>query len=296
MNKKLVAMVTSLTLGGTLLLGTSLVNASQLSGYQSLKNTVKDTAALKNGTVNLQLTATDNGTSIANVNSNLKLNLASNAMNSTTTIKSGNTTETFNTYEQDGKTITKDSNSKQYAVREKGNKKFNKKNKIENPEVIKSMDVVLDTLVGSMQNNVSVTTNADGSKQDSINLTSSDITPLVNALTSIVLINNSNEMGHYNKADLGALKNALPQLQSNIKVESVTSNGNINKDDIVTDQTVTIVLSGDDAAGKQHNIQINAGLTLSNINSTTPDKINLTGKQVKTENSQFRGKHSENAK
>lgn len=291
MNKKLVAMVTSLTLGGTLLLGTSFVNASQLSGYQSFKNTVKDTAALKNGTVNLQLTATDNGTSIANVNSNLKLNLSANAMNSTTTIKSGNATETFNNYEQDGKTITKDSTSKQYTVREKGNKRFNKKDKIENPEVAKSMEVVLDTLVGSMQNNVSVTTNADGSKQDSINLTSSDITPLVNALTSIALISNHNEMGHYNKADLGALKNALPQLQSNIKVESVTSNGNINKDDIITNQTATIVLSGNDAAGKQHNIQINANLTLSNINSTTPDKINLTGKQVKTENPQFRRNH-----
>lgn len=37
MNKKLVAMVTSLTLGGTLLLGTSFVNASQFD-WKTSKN------------------------------------------------------------------------------------------------------------------------------------------------------------------------------------------------------------------------------------------------------------------
>ncbi|WP_234124927.1 hypothetical protein [Clostridium hydrogenum] len=277
MNKKLVAMITSLAVGGTLLLGTSFVSASQLSGYQSFKTTVKDTKDLKNGTINLQLTATDNGTSIINVNSNLKLNLSVNAMNSVTTVKSGNATETFNNYEQDGKTINKDSSSNQYTVQESHHRKSNKITKIQNPEIAKSIEVVLDTLVGSMQNKVSIVTNADGTKTDSINLTSSDITPLANALTSIALISNNAEI-----SNLSTLKTAIPQLQSNVKLESITSSGNINKNDVLTNQTATITLSGDDANGKQHNIQVTVKLALSNINHTTPDRVNLNGKQVKT--------------
>ena len=35
MNKKTIAMVTSLLVGGTLLAGTAFVNASQLSGYEA---------------------------------------------------------------------------------------------------------------------------------------------------------------------------------------------------------------------------------------------------------------------
>lgn len=279
MNKKLVAMVTSLAIGGTLLLGTSFVNASQLSGYQSFKGAVKDTKNLKNGTIGLQVTATDNGTSILNVNSNLKLNLSINAMNSVTTIKSGNTTETFNNYEQDGKTINNDSSSKQYTVRENHHRKNNKITKIQNPEIAKSIEVILDTLVGSMQNKVSVVANADGTKTDSINLTSSDITPLANALASIALISKNDE--------ISTLKTAIPQLQSNIKLQSITSSGNINKNDVLTNQTATITLSGDDANGKQHNIQVTIKLALSNINHTTPDRVNLNGKQVKTVTSNF---------
>lgn len=285
MNKKLVAMVTSLAVGGTLLLGTSFVNASQLSGYQSFKGTVKDTKNLKNGTISLQVIATDNGTSILNVNSNLKLNLSINAMNSVTTIKSGNTTETLNNYEQDGKTISKDSSSNEYTVHERLHRKDAKINKFQNSEIAKSLEVVLDTLVGSMQNKVTIVSNVDGTKTDSINLTSSDITPLANALASIALIGNSAEI-----ANLNNLKTAIPQLQSNVKLQSITSTGNINKNDILTNQTATIALSGDDANGKQHNIQVTIKLALSNINHTTPDRVNLNGKQVKTVTPHFEGK------
>ncbi|MDP4127073.1 MAG: hypothetical protein Q8912_09035, partial [Bacillota bacterium] len=67
-----------------------------------------------------------------------------------------------------------------------------------------------------------------------------------------------------------------------INVETVTSTGNINKDDIITSQNAQIVVSGKDAQGTQHTLTFNLDLNLSNINATTPDKIDLTGKNVKT--------------
>lgn len=285
MKKKTVAMATSLVIGGSLLFGTAFANASQLSGYEAYKNALKDTKNLQNETIDLKASITDNGSSLFDVSSNVKLNVSSNAMSNATTVKSGNTTQTFSSYEQDGKNITKNSNSDQYLVREDMHKNSNDLNKAQNPVMEKSMEVVVDTLVGSMQNKVVTTDGSDGTKNVAINLGENDVTPLVNALTSLAFAA-ENHTGSYNdnndKNNIKDLKNIIPQLQSDIKVVSVTSTGNINNDDIITSQTAKIVVSGKDAQGTQHELTLNIDLNLSNINSTTPDKIDLTGKQVKT--------------
>ncbi len=288
MNKKLVAMVTSLVIGGTVLFGTAYANASQLSGYEAYKAAIKDTKNLKNETANLKVSVSDNGSNIIDMSTNAKINLASNGMSQVTTVKSGNGSQTFSTYAQDGKNISKSSNSDVYNVRENKHKDINKKDKAENPEIAKSVETVVDTLVGNMKNNVSTADNNDGSKKVSINLNENEVTPLVNALASMAMVKNSDEPIHNEKAGDVNLRNILPQLQSNIKIKSVQVNGDINKNDILDNQVAKIVLTGTDAQGKTHEITIDATLDLSNINSTTPDTVNLTGKQVKTITQQFR--------
>ncbi|MTK10830.1 MAG: hypothetical protein F8N39_01535 [Clostridiaceae bacterium] len=288
MNKKLVAMVTSLVIGGTVLFGTAYANASQLSGYEAYKAAIKDTKNLKNETANLKVSVSDNGSNIIDMSTNAKINLASNGMSQVTTVKSGNGSQTFSTYAQDGKNISKSSNSDVYNVRENKHKDINKKDKAENLEIAKSVETVVDTLVGNMKNNVSTADNNDGSKKVSINLNENEVTPLVNALASMAMVKNSDEPMNNNKAGDINLRNVLPQLQSNIKIKSVQVNGDINKNDILDNQVAKIVLTGTDAQGKTHEITIDATLDLSNINSTTPDTVDLTGKQVKTITQQFR--------
>lgn len=290
MNKKLVAMVTSLVIGGTVLCGTAYANASQLSGYESYKASVKDTKALKNGTADLKMSVYDNGSDVVDMTANAKINLASNAMSEVTTIKSSAGNQTFSMYKQDGKNISKSSSSDVYNVRENKNKNVNKKDKVENPEIAKSVETVVDTLVGNMKNNVSVVDNNDGTKKVSINLSENDVTPLVNALTSMAMIKSGDGPMHNGKAGAINLTSVLPQLQSNIKIKSVEVTGDINKSDILDNQVGKVVLTGTDAQGKTHEITINATLDLSNINSTTPDTVDLTGKQVNTVNEKFRGR------
>ncbi|AWI05823.1 hypothetical protein [Clostridium drakei] len=290
MNKKLVAMVTSLVVGGTVLCGTAYANASQLSGYESYKASVKDTKALKNGTADLKVSVYDNGSDIVDMTANAKINLPSNAMSEVTTVKSSAGNQTFSMYKQDEKNIFKSSSSDVYNVRENKNKNVNKKDKVENPEIAKSVETVVDTLVGNMKNNVSVVDNNDGTKKVSINLSENDVTPLVNALTSMAMIKSGGEPMHNGKAGEINLTNVLPQLQSNIKIKSVEVTGDINKSDILDNQVGKIVLTGTDAQGKTHEITINATLDLSNINSTTPDTVDLTGKQVNTVTEKFRGR------
>ena len=285
MNKKIVAMVTSLVIGSTMLLGTTYANAKQLSGYDSYKAAIKDTKNLKNETANLKVSVYDNGSDIMDMTTNAKINLASDAMSHETSLKSSTETETFNIYRQNGKNISKSSSSPVYNVRDV---KARNNNKAQNPEIEKSVETIVDTLTGNMKNNVSVTDNNGSGKKVSINLSENDVTPLVDAVTSIAFIGNSDKPVYKEKAGEINLSNVIPKLQSNVKVKSAVVTGDINNNDILNNQTAKIVITGTDAQGKTHEITINMNFDIANINSTTPDTVDLTGKQVKNITQQFR--------
>ena len=284
MNKKVVTTAISLAVGGTLLLSTGFANAAQISGYDAYKSAIVNTKNLKSETADMKVSVLDNGTNLVNLSSNVKLNLKLNAMSSIIKMTEGTTSQTSNSYMQDGKSINKDSNSVAYLVKTNNLKDSNKMDKVQNPTIEKSVEVVVDTLAGSMKNNVTTTSNNNGTKDIAIDLKENEVTPLVDALTQIAFIqgtNTENIDATNSKAELGGIKNVLPQLKSEIIIKSVSSKGTISKDDIITNQTAKIVVAGKDAQGKQHEITFNIDLNLSNINSTTPDKVDLTGKLVK---------------
>jgi hypothetical protein len=291
MNKKIIAIVTSLVVSGGVLMGTAYTNAAQLSGYDAYKLAIKDTSSLKNETADLKVSVNDAGKNLVDVNSNIKVNSATNAMSQATTVKSSKGSENFSTFNQTGKSISKSSTSKVYNVRENNHKSFNKENKVMNPEVSKSIQTVVDTLVGSMKNNVNVISQTNGTKKVAINLNQNEIVPLVNAVTSIAIVKSNNEPRLNEKVGNLDIKNMLPQLESDINVKSVVVTGDINKDNIITNQIAKIVVTGKDAKGITHEVTINASLNLSNINKTTPNTVNLTGKQVKTITGGFRGRN-----
>lgn len=291
MNKKTVAMVTSLALGGTLLFGTAFVNASEVSGYEAYKSAVLQTKDLKDGTANLKVSLMDNGKELVNASSSVKLNLNSNAMSSKTSVNTNGTTTTFENYTQDGKSIEKSSLSDVFSVREGRKNEFNKAEKTENPQVVKSVEAVVDALIGNMKDGFTVTNNSDGTKQVNVVLNDNQVTPLVNAVTSMAITAGSNEKMHNSNSKEMNIKDVMPKLQSDVKVSAVTGTVDVDKDNVIKDQDVTITITGLDDQGTSHNVVINAHVDLSNINSTTPDKVDLTGKQVKTVSEHFRGEN-----
>lgn len=291
MNKKLIMMTTSLAVGGILLFGTALANASQLSGYETYKQSILSIKDLKNGTAIIKASVYDNGSDLLDVSSNVKINLNANTLSEATTIKSGSTTQTSSIYRQDGKTIQKFSDSDLYTVRENMHKNNNELKKTESPELTKAVETLVDTLVGNMQNDVAVTENNDGTKKVAVNIKENEVTPLINAATSVVAVSSTNPAFHNEKLGKFDLKSIFPQLVSDVKIKSIDVNGDINKDNVIKDQIAKVVISGSDAQGKNHEITININVDLSNINSTTPDTVDLTGKQVKTITTDFRGEH-----
>lgn len=290
MNKKIIAIATALVVSGGVLIGTASVNASNLSGYESYKRAIENTANLKNETAGLTLSVKDNGSSLVDVTSNIKVNSTTNTMSQATTVKSSKGSETFTTANQAGKSISKSSSSEVYNVRENIHMNINKRDEKMNPQMIKSVETVVDILSGNMKNNVKLSDNKDGTKKITVSLKENEVAPLVNAIASIAMSKHNDEKMTNEKAGKLDLKNMIPQFESGIKVVSVNVTGDINKDNIVSNQVAKIVLSGVDASGKTHEVIINANLNLSNINSTTPDTIDLTGKQVKTMTNDFKGR------
>jgi len=288
MNKKIIAIVTALVVSGGVLMGTAYANASGLSGYESYKTAIKDTANLKNETVGLTLSVKDNGASLVDVTSNIKVSSATNAMSQATTVKSSKGSETFTTASQAGKSISKSSTSEIYLVNENNHMNISKKNEKMNPQMIKSVETIMDILAGNMKDGVAVSDNTDGTKKVTIKLSENQIAPLVNAVASIAMAKHNDEPMNNEKAKNLDLKNMIPQFESGIKVVSVEVTGDINKDNIISNQVAKIALSGVDAKGVTHVVTINADLNLSNINSTKPDTIDLTGKQVKTITNDFK--------
>jgi len=291
MNKKIIAITTSLVVSGGILMGTAYTNAASLSGYESYKLAIKNTTNLKNETADLKLSVDDAGKNLVDVSSNIKVNSTTKAMSQATTVKSSTGSQAFSTFNQAGKSISKSSTSEVYNVKENNHKNFNKESKNMNPEVAKSMETVADILVGNMKNNVNVTPNTDGTKKINVKLSETQIIPLVNAVTSMVLTVGNNESMHNEKAGNIDVKKMLPQLVSGITVKSVDITGDINKNNIINNQVAKIVVTGKEAKGTAHEVTINATLNLSNINSTTPNTVDLTGKQVKTITGGFEGRN-----
>lgn len=288
MNKKIIAIAMSLVVSGGVLMGTAYASANQLSGYEAYKLAIKDTANVRNETADVTVSVKDNGVSLVDVNSNIKVNGTSNAMSQATTVKSSNGSQSFNSFVQNGKSISKFSTSDVYSVRENKHNDMNKINEKMNPQVINGVENVVDILAGNMKDGVVVSPNADGTKNVAINLNESQIVPLVNAIASIAMVKNNDEPRMNEKTGELDVKNMLPQLVSEIKVVSVNVTGDINKDNIINNQVAKIVLSGKDTKNVIHTVTVDATLNLSNINSTTPNTVDLTGKQVKTMTSDFR--------
>jgi len=121
---------------------------------------------------------------------------------------------------------------------------------------------------------VVVTENPDGSKGLAGSLTEVQIPSLVNAIASFQLKQEFN--GNQNN-------NKMPQLTKDVFVKEVKGTGKVNKDGVMESILGTAVLSGKDEQGTVHDISFEALITVSDINSTTVTKPDLTGKNVVTD-------------
>ncbi|SEN67269.1 hypothetical protein [Lihuaxuella thermophila] len=281
--KKLGIFALSLGVSASVLLTSALsVKAGNASGYDQYKAALKQTKAVENLTGNLDLSIQDNGKKLFTVDSTIRRDLKNHAGNGKINIEANGKKQTLEVYHQENKKIMKASNSEIYYVMNEKEKKVHHKS----GDRAQKAEFVIDALMSGLRNDIQSVNRTDGSKEVSLNLSEGQISPVVQALVSILVQNAAGhepDRGHHGAPFFkGELKPDLPELTRDIKIKQVNIKAEINKENRIEEQTAQVLVTGKDAAGKEHQLTIRIRLDLSQFNHTVMDKVDLTGKKVKT--------------
>ncbi|CAM2914334.1 hypothetical protein PASE110613_07255 [Paenibacillus sediminis] len=291
MKKKLAMMGVGAVAGSMLLMSSVYAGVGEAPGYNAYKSAIKNTAAVKNVTERMNLSIEDNGKVLLQVNSTGKTNKEAHTGSADITLKGEATEQSFQIYHQEDKTIIKTDLSDTYQIIEpdKAERDMLKKHKdhIEqfDPAMAKDMENVIDELAGNLKNYVTLKEESK-TKEVEMHLTGTQIPAVANAIGSLFIkasgrdhgeeMNLSSTLG----VNVNNIKDSLPKLTDDIKIDSVNLDATVNADNRITNQTAAIEISGKDRGGTAHHVIVKVDLGLSEFNNTTPDTVNLTGKKV----------------
>lgn len=266
--------VTALVLSAAVFMTTALADTFIGSGYDSLKNSVKNTAAqVESGMDSLTFEAMcvmkDNGNKLIDYSETVKVDNKNKAMERT---ESGITS--YYSYSDKDVRITKDGQNDTYFVNETNGKFDNYV--MPNPFKEKhysDMEKIFDAAVGGLKDSVQVEENADGGKVYTGSITQTQVPTLINAIASFglkqVVMNNSSDE-----------KVEFPQIKSDIFIKNVSGKAIENEKGYINYMVGDVAFSGNDEKGVSHEISIEILFNLKDINATQIQKPNLEGKKV----------------
>lgn len=290
MNKKWMAIGISIVAGAALLFTTAFAGVNDTAGYEAYKEAVKNMTQVRNATADFEFSLTDNGTYLMGASSVVKTDMETGAMSSSTLVKAGDEQLAMDVFEKDGKVVLKSSDSEEYSVIEPKDRKYDRRKAFDesrDPEAMKFCETVIDTLAGDLKHYFTYHVNQDGTADIALHLEQNQISPVVNGLVSLAVRSAAedrleNRHYGYSRRDLGHPMNVeLPKLVSDIRIKSVDMTAEINEQNMIENQMVSILLEGKDTRGERHEVAFSVDMKLAGINSTRPDTVDLTGKQVK---------------
>ncbi|MZQ85379.1 hypothetical protein GQF01_24990 [Paenibacillus sp. 5J-6] len=273
------------------------------SGYEAYKSALKNTKTVQNVAVQAEAALQDNGAMLASAKGDFKVSLDSKTASGSADVLVGGTQQTLSFYKEENQTVLKSAASDVYFVKQENEKKHKTESKLNETEIPQQVETVIDALVGNLKDFVAIDTQADGSKEISIQLDNAQIPTVVNALAPIAIKEATKEEGGEmnDAAQANAmpfqddfLKKAAPQLTQDIKIEHVSIKATVNTDNYLSHQEADLTVSGKDDAGTAHQVTLHLQANLSGYNRTTPETIDLTGKSVQTLKHDHQGKHDDN--
>jgi hypothetical protein len=266
------------------------------SGYTVYKDAIKATRGLDSVSASGALSLKDNGASLVNVTGSVKANLVNETQSGSATIVNNGKTQTLEVYRQNNQTITKSSASDVY-YQEQGRQEKNAADKPESKQIPQEVENIIDSLVGNLQNSVTLDNKTDGTKQVTLSLSNAQLPPVVNAVGSLMIKNalDSKEgLSKQEKIPGIDFKPSLPLLTQNVRIDQIDIKADINAANFIQHQEATVTISGKDAKGVSHQVVLQLNADLTGFNATTPDSIDLTGKNVQVV--QHSSKHDGNEK
>lgn len=277
---KKAAMGISLVIGTVLFTTTAFAEVTSKSGYEELKDAFKYTAEscnskLQNYTINTSIVLKDNGKVISQQDNVRKYDILKGAIENTESSVEGTNAKVDSYYYSD-KTgyISYNSTEGIYhevAVTKKSNDVFTDPFKEKGAGDIEK---IVDAVVGNLKDSVVVNQKSDGSNDLTGSISEAQIPAVANALVSY-------ESKHvFTRSNDPSGNKEMPNITEDIYVKQVKGDVTLNKDGLIQSVIGTGVLSGKDDQGKVHELTFEILGKLVDVNSTTVNKPDLTGKKV----------------
>jgi F0F1-type ATP synthase membrane subunit c/vacuolar-type H+-ATPase subunit K len=296
LKKKFLLMGAGLTLGSALLVTSAFADIGGAKGYEAYKAAIKQTSTVTNATHVVALSVRDNGNELLNVMTTVKADEATHSLSGIAAITSGSTVQTIDFHNQEGKNILKNSNSDTYIViAESDDKEQNSKYEGQhNPAFNQELENVFDSLVGNLKNYVVLSNTAGADKRVDASLRGSQIPAVANLIGSLLVKealsgDHSQEDKDLQKfsdnplgLDVKQIAAHFPKLSQDVNIDEVALHATIDENNYIKNQEIDFTISGKDASGQAHKVIISIDIDMSDVNTTTPDTLDLTGKKIKT--------------
>ena len=285
MNKKFLSVALSLAVGITMLVTTAYANVSEVSGYEVYKSALKNMKTQENMTANVAVNMTDNGKESVTFNADMKINHGENAVSGNLSVKTDTTVKETGIYRQNDENVIVTGEGYYLIDKQTTEKQRKIFDSNKNPEVSEFAEKVIDALVGDTKNYFNVKDLNNGSKEINLTLTEDQIPAVLNTLVSIKAKQKNDTEPFDSNIELkeqvmGDVKTYLPELENRVSIQNIELTALINQENLIENQVLTLTVEGDDIYGIPHTAVLSIQMNLSNFNQTTPDSIDLTGKEV----------------
>lgn len=292
MKKKWLVLGSTVGLSAALMVTTGLSAMASSSGYEAYMSALKNARTIQSVTLQGAASIQDNGKVLETANAEFKMNGQSGAMSGTADIAAGGEHQKLSIYNQNNQTILKTDGSDTYYVKQDKNEShFKKMDHSTDPETSRQIGTVIDALVGNLKDYVNLDSAADGTKMISMQLDQAQLPAVVNAIAPLAIKEATKHRDEMQSKDSTSqvlpfhkhlLKDELPQLTQDIKIDHVSVKATVNASNYIQHQEADLTVSGKDAAGTAHQLVIHLQTDFTGFNSTTPDTLDLKGKKVQT--------------
>lgn len=273
--------VLSFTVGACLFVTTAFADTLLGSGYDRLKDSVKNTAAqmekdLNNYTVETLYTLKDNNQTLLESSHTEKFDTQQQVTEETSVTKTAKGEPTSRYSYSDSKvSIDKNGTDNTYYVMEYPANMKRKGSSFENPfkeKGAQEIEKIVDAVVGGLKDYVQVEEGSEGGKVYSGSLSETQVPAILNAVTSFGV-----QQMLSNESD-------LPVIESDVFVKRVVGSAVENKAGYLENVTGDITLSGKDKNGVQHDLNLNVLVKLSAVGNTKIVKPDISGANVEKVN------------
>ncbi len=321
-NKKLWIVGTALGLSTVMLATVAFAGTGATTGYDALKTLMlsqKTTVEAKNATMDMNVTVSEQGKSLLNLQASVKTD--SETGSGTLNVTGANVDRTMNLYQTGTSAYMNLAGSDTwFLVKEDANNRMEsrmgdqtddrmnghpgmygmKDGMPANPDAAKFGELFLDTAMGDLKQEV-VMTESNGNKTFSLKMDQSNMPELLKAALALGANAHRNGMDgqtctpEESLAKLGnpvaeaQLKALIPELKSlkdavdlkdNITVESIDLAFTVDAANQPTSAKTSVVVSGNATDGTAHTYVVDMSMNLSNIGTTVPATFDATGKDI----------------